>query len=161
MICISKTRTNITNLKLINLSMYNFYNNNSTNRAGGSGIYVSKSLSSKELIDLRMNLPDCEDVWVEISTGKRDTIVIASIYRHPKQNVEKFIQMLKTRLCVINMSKKLTLLGDFNIDYSNYKKLKTIKDNADTIISAGFEQLTSYAKRDSLTRQSILDYVYV
>ena len=63
-----------------------------------------------------MNILDCKDERVEISTDKIDTIVIASIYRHPKQNMEKFTQMLETRLCAINMSKKLTLLSDFNID---------------------------------------------
>ena len=116
-ICISETQTNITNLKLINLHGYNFYYNNSLTRADGSGIYMSKSLPSKELIEPRMNIPvlDCEVAWVEISTGKIDAVVIVSIYRHPKQSMEKFIEMLETRLYAINMSKKLTFLGDFNL----------------------------------------------
>ena len=69
--------------------------------------------------------------------------------------------MLKIRLCSINMSKKMTLLGDFNIDYSNYNTLKTIQDYADTITSVGFEKIISHTPRDSPKRQSILDHVYV
>ena len=103
-----------------NLPGYSFYYNNSATRAGGSGIYVSKSLPSKELINLHMNIPDCKDVWVEISTDKIDTIVMASIDQNPKQNMKKFLHMQKTHLCAINMSKKFTLLGNYNIDYSNY-----------------------------------------
>ena len=87
-VCISETRTNVTNLKLTNLPGYHFYYNNFATRAGGSGIFVPKSLPSKELVDLCMNMLDCEDVWVEISTGKIDTIVIPSIYQHLKQSID-------------------------------------------------------------------------
>ena len=47
------------------------------------------------------------------------------------------------------------------VDYCNYKKLKKIKDYVDSITNVGFEQIISYAMRDSPMHQSILDHVYV
>ena len=75
--------------------------------------------------------------------------------------MKKFIEMHKTRLCAINISKKLTLLGDLNKDYSNYNKPKNEKNYADTISSVGLEQIISYATRDSPMRHLILDHACV
>ena len=37
-----------------------------------------------------MKTENCEDVWVEIQSYKRKSIIVSAIYRHPKQNFLKF-----------------------------------------------------------------------
>ena len=56
-ICVSETRTNEVNVKNINIPGYNFFFNNSSTRAGGAGIYIIDSLTCRELLSFRMNVP--------------------------------------------------------------------------------------------------------
>ena len=51
-ICISETRTNETNVKLINLPGYKFFYNNLKTRTGGSGIFIIDSINCSELSTL-------------------------------------------------------------------------------------------------------------
>ena len=52
-------------------------------------------------------------------------------------------------------------MGDFNIDYNRYNSSNAVKTYADNVTSLGCKQLISWPTRLSLTRQSILDHIYI
>ena len=55
-ICISETRTNDKNIRLVAVPGYSFYSNNSSTKAGEVGICVVDSFNCHEITNLRLNL---------------------------------------------------------------------------------------------------------
>ena len=61
----------------------------SPTNAGGAGLYIKNSLKYKLRKDLNFLLPNCEDIWVEIESKKRN-IIISTIYRHSNSDMTLF-----------------------------------------------------------------------
>ena len=160
-ICVSETRTNEVNVKNINIPGYNFFFNNSSTRAGGAGIYIIDSLTCRELLSFRMNVPACEDVWIEVTTNPKTKFVIGTVYRHPQQNFQTFETAFKRNLKLSKTYKKYVIMGDFNIDYNCYDTNAIVKKYADEITCLGCEQMIVLPTRISPNRQSILDHIYI
>jgi len=106
-ICISETRTNDKNIASISLLGYLFYCNNFSTKAGGASIYVTDSISCQEITDLRLNLQDCEDVWIEVNVNNETTLVVGTVYRHPQPNYFEFSQALNKIVLKLKVNKIL------------------------------------------------------
>ena len=159
-ICLSETRTNQHNFVGVNMLGYSYNSNNSQTKAGSTGVYVINSLKCTENLNLRMKLTGCGNIWVEILLSSKILLRVGSLYRYSRQNCETFenafhnnIQFLQGKLYVI--------LGDFNINYGEFKVDSKIKRYVNDISSLGCEQLIACPTRVSSSEESILDHMYV
>ena len=76
---------------LINLSGYSFVNVDPVGNAGGVAMYVRKDLKITQ--EQNIHLHGCESLWLTLyqpSTNKK--LTIATIYRHPIQATDKFVE---------------------------------------------------------------------
>ena len=89
-IWLSETRLTESKLSSVNIQGFNLYSQNSITKTGGSAIYVSKTLESRELLELNLNVKDCEDVWVGITCSGKEPLIVGSVYRHPNNNLTNF-----------------------------------------------------------------------
>ena len=102
-ICITETRLNKSQNKVndfdgglfhhndISIPNYHFICNHSDTKAGGTGMYIRKTLRYEPRPDLKPNFDSCEGNFIEIVTGsKAKNILIAAVYRHPHDNHEAF-----------------------------------------------------------------------
>jgi len=99
---------------------YEFYSQPSLSNAGGVGFFVSKKLSFTLRADLSCSENEYEALWIEIQCELQHNLICGVIYRHPKGNVESFLEYLNTVVDkVSNENKYCTIMGDFNIDLLN------------------------------------------
>ena len=82
-LCISETRLTPRKIKYCNLPGYTLYLYNSDTHAGGSAIYVSNDIKCRQLSQIKVKTDQCEDIWVELILGNKETLVVGSVYRHP------------------------------------------------------------------------------
>ncbi len=90
-------------------------------------MYVKDTLSSKEITCDVARPQGFEDVWVSIQCRKLPSVIVGSIYRHPKAPQETFdyLHEILRGMCMRN--KGLYVLGDLNDDWlSSGNKLSTI-----------------------------------
>ena len=63
-----------------------------------------------------MNLPACEDVWIEVTANPKTKFVIGTVYRHPPQKFQTFEAAFIRNLKLCKTYKKYVVMSDFNID---------------------------------------------
>ena len=88
--------------------------------AGGALLYINKRLSYHPRNDLNIYMPDkLESIFTETACPKSSNIIVGCIYKHPFLQANSFtndiILLLLGELDKEN-SKKIFILGDFNID---------------------------------------------
>ena len=73
---------------------------------GGTALHINDKFDSFERMDLKIQNDNFETTWVEIVNKLSRNIVLASIYRHPRYNLQ-------------NVEKELTIVikEDFKISY--------------------------------------------
>ena len=101
---ISETKINSNTCLNLNIPNFDFFHNDSPTNAGGVGIYVNQSLKYKLRNDLLLNVPNCEDLWAEVSTDQ-GSIIFAVIYRHPSTNFLVFEKALCNTLTELENQK--------------------------------------------------------
>ena len=104
-IAITETRLNKNSVINVDMLGYNFFHVDSLTSAGGAALYVSEELKCISKPDLQIDIDQVESCWVEIETEKGKNIIIGSIYRHPKGNVEQFTVKLDEMLKYLNECK--------------------------------------------------------
>ena len=131
-ICVSETRLKDEKIewqrKLVKLPDYDLEYDNSPSDAGGVAIYVKREKFSKCVVkhDLRLNVPDCESIFLEVELHNKIThmnksykkIILGCIYRHPVTTLAEIKQFSQELYGVLqkNSNTPLVLLGDVNID---------------------------------------------
>ena len=68
----SETRINNNTSNIPSLNGYNFEHNDSKSFAGGVGVYISNSFDYSINNHLQLQLPDCEDLWLELVSKKKN-----------------------------------------------------------------------------------------
>ena len=113
-ICLSESRikTNTGITTNISLPGYNFLHYDTPTNAGGSAIHVDASLRFEIMHSLNLHLEGCEDLWIKLIDYNT---IIGSIYRHPKNNTNSFIETLSQKLSVVKNC-CFYILGDMNIN---------------------------------------------
>ena len=108
-IAISETKLNSSSSSNNNIPHYNVLHNDSPNNAGGIGFYIKDRLQFCLRDDLSLNLPNCEDLWIQIKC-KMSNIILAVIYRHPNKDshpfkikfaIEFLLRIQKIKLCYL------------------------------------------------------------
>ncbi len=94
---------------------------------GGACVYVKDNLTSKVITCDLVRPNGIKDVWISVQCRKLPSIIIGSVYRHPKAPQETFNYVCETLRNMCLKNKRLYMLGDLNDDLlSNSNKLNTI-----------------------------------
>ena len=94
-ICISETRIKKDAVSTINIPGYVFIHNDSHTNARGIAMYISNTIQYNLLADMRMDITGCETIWINIP---QSNLVIGTIYRHPKNDIQTFNDILNSNL---------------------------------------------------------------
>ena len=101
------------------IAYHEYYGTTGSSSKGGSGFYVSSSLSFIPSSDLDLkvfeNDSEFESTWVEILNGSAKNMLLGVFYRHPNLHDDIFNKKLKITLKKIKQeNKKVIICGDFN-----------------------------------------------
>ena len=89
-IAISETKLKLLQLYNAKLSGYHFYHKGTTTRWGGVGLFIKESLSISICKEFDLNIPNCEDMWIQLDLGNNKKCIVGVIYRQPKQKLSEF-----------------------------------------------------------------------
>ena len=160
-ICISETRLKNEKidwqLQLVGLPHYDLHYDNSPSNAGGVAIYTKTSLKCLVKTETRINIEDCESLFLEISipsdssnvNSKIKSLIVGCIYRHPRPTTCRFIEELCNKLMFFSAKNiPVVVMGDINIDVSKTSD-KTVQYYINTLSSVGCENFINLYTRIS------------
>ena len=114
-ICLFATRVQqtLTNTQIIG---YDFVFVKSNRKAGGVAVYTNTYLKLTQLNSFKLH--GAEFLWLKVwHENQNKTFIIGTIYRHPNENVYKFLDDFSECLEILmNKDKTFYLLVDINID---------------------------------------------
>ena len=114
-IAISETRLNKTSdLQLVNIPGYKFFNNNSLSLAGGVGIYVKTNIAFTFRSDIIFSNKEYESIWIELHNNGKNlkNLVIGVIYRHPQHSLTEFTENFSNLMDnIANKNKDICIYG--------------------------------------------------
>ena len=117
---IAITETRIKDQPAINIDIpgYKFFFVISFNNAGGVGVYINDTLNCRVLNRFLVDLPSCENIWLNVIMKNCKSYIVGVLYRHPfSTDVANFIDQLNQTLQdITSAGNKCVILGDFNID---------------------------------------------
>ena len=101
---------------------YNFISQPTIINAEGVGFYLNQNITFSKRDQFSTSKQDYEGLWAEVENKHQRNIVCRIIYRHPKGNIETFLEYLYDIIeSVHNENKLCILLGDFNINLLNFE----------------------------------------
>ena len=106
--------------------------------AGGTLLYTNKRLSYQLRNDLRLYDPKkTESTFIEIICSKSTDVIVGYIYKHHTLPVNDFTNDFISHLPLKlqKESKRVFLLGDFNIDLLKYEISDSVNNFIDTLTS--------------------------
>ena len=157
---ISETRLKTNKINSVQLPGYDLFCNNSDAAAGGSAIFVNKQLRASEIPELKLNAVDTEDVWIKISSKEhKHSLIIGSIYRHPRNNLFNFECAFAKSVKSLNDNQKYLIFGDFNIDYKKVNNTISISNCATHVNNLGCTQLIDKPTRVCETTSTVIDHL--
>ena len=138
---------------------YKFMHKGTPTDWGGVGIFAKENIPIKVCHEFDLNIPDCEDIWVQIELEHGKKCVIGVIYRHPKQNLNRFHLSFEKVLELLSCKNVTYYIGgDFNINLlQNENK---VKGYIDMTYSLGAIPLITHPTRVTNNSSSLLDHVY-
>ena len=99
-------------------------------------------------------------MWIKI---KDSNVIIGTIYRHPKNDLRKFIIELNTSLEKIENNNTVYLIGDFNINLASTDDTNSLSNSAtayiDMLSSNGYFPIISLPTRVNDHSAPIIDYI--
>ena len=130
-------------IKTVTLPGYNFFHTdaltaspNGTGLAKRVGIYIKASINATVRDQFRLELPGCEDLWIELPLKNGKQCYISVIYKHPKTNILDFQTHLSKRIEQLNKTnRKFYICGEMNIDFLKVQSNSIIKQYYDCIYS--------------------------
>ena len=140
-LAIAESRINKDSSSPINLHLGNYSVEQAPaeTSAGGTLLYMNKRLSYQLRNDLKLYHPrKIESTFIEIICSESTNVIVGCTYKHPKIQINDlksyFIFPLLLKLQK-ESSKRILLLGDFNIDLLKYELSDSINNFIDTLSS--------------------------
>ena len=123
----------------LHLDKYSVEQTPTETSAGGTLLYINKRLSYQLRNDLKLYHPGkIEPTFIEIICSKSTNVIVGFIYKHPKLQINDFksdfISPLLLKLQK-ESSKRIFLLGDFDIDLLKYELSDSINYCIDMLSS--------------------------
>ena len=109
---------------------------------------------------LCLSVEGCEDIWAEIELPHQKSLVVGSIYRHPRSDLAEFKEAFTARLYSFGTHQSYAILGDFNADLNKYSTNSISKQYFNQIYSCGCTQLINIPTRVSESSNTIIDHIY-
>ena len=143
------------------LSWYHFYHKDTTTRWGGVGFFIKESLSISISKEFDLNIPNCEDMWIQLDLGNNKKCVVRVIYRHPKQKLSEFCKSFESTIEKLSSRKLMYYIGgDFNADSLKSNSDINIKGFMNLTYSLGCIPLIIHPTRITTTSSTLLYHVY-
>ena len=145
-IAVSETKLKANELCQVIVEGYNFIHEGTNTNAGGVGIFIKDYISYSLCNNLKMNIPNCEDIWIKLNLKNLNNCIVGTIYRHPYQIMKKFQEKLENTVEYLNDNKDTYYVaGDLNINL--FKSNSKIKNYVDMIYSHGCIPLITHPIR--------------
>ena len=143
---------------------FNLRNNNSrVNCGGGVAFLIDEEVEYEILTDLSLFIPHTfESLFVKVKGPNNKFTVIGNIYRPPSANINRFNEHLTDQLNKLkenNLSRDLTLIGDFNINLLNYSKHNDTSNYVDLLLDNELLPLIVLPSRISDKTATIIDHI--
>ena len=121
-IAISETKLTDKGIQNISLPGYEFIDQNSETNAGGTGLYIKDNIKLFiRRTDLEFSTTGLETCFVELPRTKQKAVIIGCIYRHPHNDRESFLQIMRQKLEYLNnQGFEVYIAGDININFFSY-----------------------------------------
>ena len=158
-VCLSESRIKKQPLVNINIPGYSFVNVAPLRNAGGVAMYVKNGL--KYTNDQTFDLHGCESLWLTIhQPNTKKVITIATIYRHPGESVDKFIEDFSICLDKLTSAKRtFYILGDINININENDSSTPTKKYINTINSNGAHSIITKPTRVTASSATLIDHI--
>ena len=154
LLCVSETwlESNVPDA-YINIPGFNVYRCE-YGRGGGNCIFYRNDLKVTLLETNLDKVEGVEDVWVSVQNRKLPSIIIGSVYRHPKASVISFEYMYDVFKMMCMKNKPLFIFGDINDDmfFKNNKLSKILK-------SLNLIQIIDKPTRITNTSSTLIDVI--
>jgi len=159
-IAISETKLYGDKHTMVNIKGYSFIHKNSLTDTGGAGLNIKSELMFRERPDLNLNDDNVEDLWVEIFSQFKKTIIVSTNYFHPKNNVNEFSRNVENTIIKLNNQRQTFYVsGDFNINLLPDRHLTHAYLNS--LTSFGVHSLINKPARFMHNcTPSLLDHIY-
>ena len=149
----------------INIPGYACLSNPTESSAGGTALYIDKSLNYTSRTDLSSFLyysKSLESTFAELHLKNQPNTIIASIYKHPSFSAVSFNLLLSSVLDKINKEgKNLVLLGDFNLNLLEFESDSSVSEFVDTLTSHLILPAISLPTRVTPTSQTLIDNILI
>ena len=165
-IWITKSRISETNFSPTNIALASYAIEQTPTKcnAGGTLLYINSKHSYKIRKDLKLYKPHkIESVFVEVIMPKKTNIIVGCIYRHPDNNIDDFnSNYLRPILHKLSKesSKKIFLLGDFNIDLLKFNSCSSICNFLDELSSSYFTPQIFLPSRIIGSTKTLIDNIF-
>ncbi|XP_077969489.1 uncharacterized protein LOC144424244 [Styela clava] len=160
---IAITETKLTDHSTLNIQLphYNFVNINSRTNAGGVGFYILENKKYNILNFPGQESLDYESIWLELEQKQSNkSVILGSVYRHPRQDNVKFLEFMDEMLCSLNRKNcHYYILGDMNINLLQSNS-KNILDYVNMLQSNFSFQLICQPTRVTDTSSTLIDHIY-
>ena len=122
-------------------------------RGGGMGILISNKLQFRERKDLTLDIPNFENITIELKTHK-NSILLSALYRPLNTKETEFIKNYKRLLNKFNPEEisRLILGLDHNMDFLKHKRHKPTKEFI--ALNLDYNLLPSFTKPTRITKTS-------
>jgi len=159
-IATSETKLSGDKHTMVNIKGYSFIHKNSLTNAGGPALYIKSELMFRERPDLNLNDDDVEDLWVELFSPFKESIIVGTIYFHPNNSVNEFSRNLENTIIKLNNQRQIFyILGDFYINLLSDSRLTHAYLNS--LTSLGVHCLINKPTRFMHNcTPSLLDHIY-
>ena len=146
---------------IFNIDGYKFVGLERKNkRGGGVGFYIRNNVEYTHVREFDIIECHIEGIFLELRLCNT-SIYVASIYRLPGQPIGLFVNSLCAILDKINISsRKLYLLGDYNIDLLKVNRNFEVNTFLDTLISYSLNTLIRYPTRVTEHSATLLDNIF-
>ena len=163
---VSETWLNESNAQMHSFYGYTYhYVTRDKKKGGGVSLFVKEDLSAIERPDICVIDPNIEAIFIEIPNemfcGKKNNVVIGTIYRPPNTDLHSFIQKLNDILSNLKLEKKqIYLMGDFNINILESSSHLLTAEFIETIYSHSFFPLITKPTRLQGNSATLIDNIF-
>ena len=143
----------------IDIPGYKFFFVKSFNNAGGLDVYINDTLNCRVLNRFHVDLPSCENIWLNVITKDNKSYIVGVLYRHPfSTDVANFIDQLNQTLQdITSLGNKCVILGDFNIDILKLESTHTTSF-LNMLRSNAFHSIVDKPTRVTATSSTLIDH---
>ena len=129
---------------------------------GGICAYIHNSVPVKPRNDISNSTKDIENLFLEcVNTNGKNTLV-GIFYRPPKGDPKKFTdEIQKIYANISKENKKITILGDFNMDCLNSQQDKSIEDFYQNIFNNGMVPVINKPTRVTARTCTAIDNIFI